>query len=130
MKKLLFVWCTVFVLASCNNNAVEKPDNLIDEAVMTDILYDLSIMEAIKAQNPYSATPTTNPKQYIFKKYKIDSVQFALSNRYYVSQIEQYKKMYDKVAERIEQEKQLADKAAANGNAAPAPSNAEAGQVQ
>lgn len=100
----------VLVLASCNHNAVEKPKNLIDENVMTDILYDLSIMEAIKSQSPYAPqNQSMNPKDYIFKKYKIDSLQFATSNRYYVSQIEEYKKMYEQVNERIEKEKKAAD---------------------
>ena len=100
----------VLFLASCNHNAVEKPKNLIDENVMTDILYDLSIMEAIKSQNPYAPqNQSMNPKDYIFKKYKIDSLQFATSNRYYVSQIEEYKKMYEQVNERLEKEKKAAD---------------------
>ena len=97
-------------LASCNHSAVEKPENLIEEDVMTDILYDLSIMEAIKSQNPYAPqNQSMNPKDYIFKKYKIDSLQFAASNRYYISQIEEYKKMYDQVNERLEKEKKVAD---------------------
>ncbi len=97
-------------LASCNHNAVEKPENLIEEDVMTNILYDLSILEAMKSQSPYAPqNQSMNPKDYIFKKYKIDSLQFATSNRYYVSQIEEYKKMYDQVNERIQKEKNAAD---------------------
>lgn len=100
----------VLFLASCNHNAVEKPENLIEEEVMTNILYDLSILEAMKSQNPYAPqNQSMNPKDYIFKKYKIDSLQFATSNRYYVSQIEAYKKMYDLVNERLEKEKKAAD---------------------
>ena len=97
-------------LASCNHNAVEKPENLIEEDVMTNILYDVSILEAMKSQSPYAPqNQSMNPKDYIFKKYKIDSLQFATSNRYYVSQIEEYKKMYDQVNERIQKEKNAAD---------------------
>ena len=100
----------VLFLASCNHNAVEKPENLIEEEVMTNILYDLSILEAMKSQNPYAPqNQSMNPKDYIFKKYKIDSLQFATSNRYYVSRIEAYKKMYDQVNERLEKEKKAAD---------------------
>ena len=100
----------VLFLASCNHNAVEKPENLIEEEVMTNILYDLSIMEAMKSQNPYAPqNQSMNPKDYIYKKYKIDSLQFATSNRYYISQIEEYKKMYEKVNERLEKEKKAAD---------------------
>jgi hypothetical protein len=77
---------------------------------MTNILYDLSILEAMKSQNPYAPqNQSMNPKDYIFKKYKIDSLQFSTSNRYYVSRIEAYKKMYDQVNERLEKEKKAAD---------------------
>ena len=110
MKKIIFILCLAIFLASCNHNEVEKPDNLIEEDVMTDILYDLSIMEAIKSQSPYAPqNQSMNPKDYIYKKYKIDSLQFATSNRYYISQIEEYKKMYEKVNERLEKEKKAAD---------------------
>ena len=103
MKKIILILSLVLFLASCNHNAVEKPENLIEEEVMTNILYDLSILEAMKSQNPYAPqNQSMNPKDYIFKKYKIDSLQFATSNRYYVSQIEAYKKMYDLVNERLE----------------------------
>ena len=131
MKNFLYAISLVLFLASCNHTTIEKPNNLIDEDVMTNILYDLSIMDAIKSQNPYDAkNQSINPKEYIFKKYKIDSLQFTESNRYYVSQIEQYKKMYDKVAERIEKEKATAEASEIKGNAAPSNSNTEAGQVQ
>ena len=110
MKKIILILSLVLFLASCNHNAVEKPENLIEEEVMTNILYDLSILEAMKSQNPYAPqNQSMNPKDYIFKKYKIDSLQFATSNRYYVSQIEAYKKMYDLVNERLEKEKKAAD---------------------
>ncbi|WP_309640909.1 DUF4296 domain-containing protein [Flavobacterium sp.] len=131
MKKYLCIICLVLFLSSCNHTTIEKPNNLIDEEVMTDILYDLSIMDAIKSQSPYDAkNQSINPKEYIFKKYKIDSLQFTESNRYYVSQIEQYKKMYDKVAERIEKEKATAEASETKKIPASSIPTAEAGQVR
>ncbi|NHM06674.1 DUF4296 domain-containing protein [Flavobacterium sp. CYK-4] len=128
MKKIILVLVPMLLLVGCNHNAVEKPSNLIDQETMVNILYDLSILEAIKAQNPYAPqNQNIQPKEYIFKKYKIDSVQFALSNRYYISQIEQYRKMYDEVAQRIETEKKQAEFKAPSANKA---NNQEAGQVQ
>jgi hypothetical protein len=44
---------------------------------MIDVMYDLSILDAIKYQNPSLETYKINPSQYIYKKYKIDSAQFA-----------------------------------------------------
>jgi hypothetical protein len=106
MKKIIATIIVLFVLVSCNNAPMAKPDNLIEEKVMTDILYDLTILDAIKSQNPYDTIKKNiKPKEYVFKKYKIDSLQFVKSNQYYISQIDQYKKMYDAIHERIENEK-------------------------
>jgi hypothetical protein len=76
--------------------------NLKDK--MIDVMYDLSILDAIKYQNPASLeTYKINPSQYIYKKYKIDSAQFAQSNIYYASNYKDYKEMYDEVIKRIDE---------------------------
>ena len=36
----------ILFLAACSKPAVEKPDNLIEEGKMVDIMYDLSLLEA------------------------------------------------------------------------------------
>ena len=89
---------------------VEKPDNLIDKKVMGDIYYDMSILEALKYQNPNSLYKNgINPKTYIYKKYKIDSLQFAKSNAYYAADYREYKKMYDALNDRLKKETTAVD---------------------
>jgi sensor c-di-GMP phosphodiesterase-like protein len=111
MKKLVFLFGAILLLVSCKNEVVEKPEKLIDEDQMVNIIYDLSILEAMKYQSSQSATPkyAINPKEYIYKKYHIDSLQFARSNHYYASDMGNYKKMYDKVNERIKAEQKQVD---------------------
>lgn len=131
MKRIFCIISLVLFLSGCHPGAVAKPDHLIDEDTMVDILYDLSIIDAIKAQNAYAPqNQSINPKEYIFKKYKTDSLQFTESNRYYVAQIEQYKKMYEKVAERIEQEKKIANPPQPAIEKPTKKATSEAGQVQ
>ena len=131
MKNIVCALSLVLFLASCNHVAVEKPSNLIEEDVMENIIYDLTLLEAIKSQNPYGEeNKTVNPKEYIYKKYHTDSIQFTESNRYYVSQIEQYKKMYDHVTQRMESQNKAAGATEANKDVKPAVANPEAGQVQ
>jgi predicted ATPase len=80
--------------------------SLVAEDKMIDVMYDLSILDAIKYQNPASLeTYKINPSQYIYKKYKIDSAQFAQSNIYYASNYKDYKEMYDEVIKRIDAKK-------------------------
>lgn len=104
MKRIIIIICLLFSVVSCNNNAVEKPNNLIDKDKMTDILYDMQLLEAIKSQNIHGGITTKKANEYIYKKYKIDSVQFAKSNKYYASDIEEYKKMFETIKERLNAE--------------------------
>jgi Domain of unknown function (DUF4296) len=126
MKKIIATVITLFVLVSCNNSPIAKPDNLIEEKVMTDILYDLAILDAIKSQNPYDTVKKNiKPKAFIYKKYNIDSLQFVKSNQYYISQIEEYKKMYETISERLQSEKTANDLLQKNsGKIAPSSSTA------
>jgi hypothetical protein len=106
MKSFYWIFIVLVISISCNNQPIEKPDNLIDEQKMTNILYDLTVLDAMKSQSPFdSVTQSIRPKEYIYKKYKIDSLQFVLSNQYYISQIETYKKMYESINERLQKEK-------------------------
>ena len=68
---------------------------------MVDMLYDLSVLEAMKSAHvaDYSSLPTN--KQLLKQKYKTDSITFAKSSQYYASDIRKYKKMYEKVKERL-----------------------------
>lgn len=103
MKRLLFFLSCFILLISCKNTTVEKPDNLIDEDKMVEILYDVSILEAIKVTNPKSLEiRKINSNKYIYQKYKIDSLQFVKSDLYYASDVTNYEKMYKKVIEKVE----------------------------
>jgi len=123
MKNILFFFSAILLLASCKNEVVEKPAKLIDEDQMVNIIYDLALLEAIKSQYQISATENqVNPKEYIYKKYNIDSLQFAQSNHYYASDIGNYKKMYDKVSQRLADQQKLADSLAKKNNKGNLPS--------
>ncbi|HMI05923.1 MAG TPA: DUF4296 domain-containing protein [Flavobacterium sp.] len=108
MKKVLFFLSVLFLGISCGKTAVTKPDKLIDKETMTKIIYDLSVMEAMKSRNPGSNENNVSP-DYIYKKYSIDSLQFAQNSQYYAADIGQYKEIYDKVAERMDKERKAAD---------------------
>jgi len=91
---------------ACGKSVVEKPDNLIAKDKMTDIIYDLSILEAMRSQKPLILEQNNiNSNTYIYKKYGIDSLQFEQSNRYYASNVEQYKAIYEEVSRRLEAQK-------------------------
>lgn len=110
MKKIILFLAVLVGSISCEKSAVPMPDNLIAKDKMTDIMYDLSILEAMKYQNlSLLATYNVNPSQYIFKKYNIDSAQFAQSNIYYASNYTDYNEMYNDVIKRVDAEKIVLD---------------------
>ena len=78
---------------------------MIDEEVMVDIMYDVSVLEAMKSQKAVVLEANKiNPNTYIYKKYKIDRLQFANSDKFYASDIKKYKAIFEKVNKRMEEE--------------------------
>ena len=107
MKANIFLFGFFILLVSCKDTA-SKPDNLIGEDQMVDIIYDLTVLDGIKSHDPQNLQ-SFNQNDFIYKKYKIDSLQFAKSNQFYASDIHKYKKMYQQVSERIEKDKKRID---------------------
>lgn len=106
MKKIFCFFIGLLILFSCQQTPVDKPDNLIDEDTMEDIIYDLAIMEAIKTNNPATLDKKNiTASTYIYDKYDIDSLQFVNSNHYYASDVHNYMKMYQRIEERLGKEK-------------------------
>lgn len=100
----------LILLVSCKEEVIQKPDQLVEKDVMVNVMVDLSILEAIKYQNPASLdTFKINPRDFIYKKYKIDSLQFAKSNVYYASDYEDYKLMFEQIVQRLDAKKKSAD---------------------
>lgn len=117
MKQILFLLVSLLVL-SCSKNPVPKPDNLLDEEVMVNIIYDVSILQAADGSMPYKLRDQNiEMDQYIFEKYKIDSATYRQNQRYYAADARKYKKIYKKVIERLEQEKaKVQEEANKSGN--------------
>jgi hypothetical protein len=63
----------------------------------------LSLLQAIKAQNISGGINKIGIDDYIYKKYKIDSIQLAQSNKYYASDMEEYKKIFAAVKTKLEE---------------------------
>jgi len=106
MKKILPFIIVLGILVGCKKELVKEPKRLINKEKMVDIMYDLALLDGMKVQDPtLSESLKISTNQYIFKKYKIDSVQFAQSNIYYAADYKQYEKMYNEVKARIEKNK-------------------------
>lgn len=92
------------VFISCSKNPVPKPDNLIEEEVMTDILFDISILQATEGAMPNKLdSENIQIESYIYEKYKVDSTTYYQNVRFYAADSEKYKKMHQEVMKRFDE---------------------------
>lgn len=106
MRKI-FLLIIISTLFSCGEEVIEKPVNLISKDKMTNILYDLAIINAAKSSGPQvMENMNFEPMEYIYNKYQIDSLQFVTSDLYYASLPLEYEDIYRKLENRITKEKE------------------------
>lgn len=112
MKQLKYI-LIILLLVSCNNNSIDrpkKPKNLIKKDKMADIIFDMSIFTAAKGVNKkLIERKGILPEEYVYKKYNIDSLQFAKSNEYYAYNLDSYEEIYDKVKQKLKKQKAYYD---------------------
>jgi hypothetical protein len=107
MNKIIYFFLIFAIANSCNNAIEKKPKKLLDRETMTNIFYDLAILESTQGYLPQILTKNQiTPKKFIYQKYKIDSLVFVQNNRYYASNVELYKRIYDDVYKKLTSEKE------------------------
>ena len=107
MKKLIYI---ILIFYSCGslNEENAKPNNLIPEDKMIDILYDMSLISVSKGINKRILENNgMKPKKYILKKYNIDSLQFVVSNEYYSKDLETYLSIYEEVLNKLQLNREI-----------------------
>ncbi len=89
----------MFGFMGCQNvKHPEKPENLIAEDKMVEVLADAYLVNAARSVD-YKTVRTKGLRldSLIYKKYDIDSLQFAQSNAYYADNLDTYIEMFKKV---------------------------------
>lgn len=105
LKKFIpYTIVLLFVVSCYQFKEPEKPKNLISKAEMVNILIDLKLIASVTAGDDIKVLDSNNvqSQKYIYKKYNIDSTQFALSNNYYAYHLEDYEEIYTKVKDSLE----------------------------
>ena len=110
MKNILFIFI-LFSFCACNENPVKTPENLLDEEVMIDILYDIAVLQAAESYVPdVISSKSIKVNSFIYDKYEIDSITYYQNHKYYAADVKKYKKMYTEVIDRIKSKtKELED---------------------
>lgn len=105
MKKAVLFFFGVFFL-SCGEKVVEQPENLIPKEKMTEILYDLAILNSGKSAFSSAFDKTgIDIMEFLYEKHDVDSTQFAQSDLYYASVPLEYQSIYEGVEALIEKRK-------------------------
>lgn len=100
MKYFLVFIVSVFM--GCESSRFKKPDNLMSEQQMINFLSDLMVLNAsrnFRIQRDNSKYFVSDSVLYAF--HKVDSVQFADSNRYYASKPKRYERIISRAQARI-----------------------------
>lgn len=92
------------VISACQNvEKTEKPDDLIAEDKMVEVLTEISIMTSARNFNKREFEATgIEPEEYIYEKFGIDSLQFDRSNAFYAENYMQYENIYRRVKENLQ----------------------------
>jgi len=105
MKKLAIILLSALAV-SCNNDTAPKPDHLLKEEEMVNIFYDITILQSMKSSLPNVLEENrVDVQHYVYKKYKIDSLTFAQNHTYYAADLKNYKKIQDRVTEKLNKDK-------------------------
>lgn len=104
LKRLILIFTIIFTAVACNKlKGPEKPKNLISKGMMVKILIDSKLITSASSKNKIIMRDSSlNSNDYIYEKYKIDSLQFALSNNYYAFHIDEYEDIYTRVSDSLE----------------------------
>ncbi|MFV0589797.1 MAG: DUF4296 domain-containing protein [Draconibacterium sp.] len=112
MKKR-FQWIVlllVFVAASCDKPVVPKPEHLIKESQMIDMLVDIHLAEATYTKFRYDTLMKDNSSvnfyYSVLDKYNVPDSVFERSFIYYASVPKNFDKMYRKVTSKLSEMEQ------------------------
>ncbi len=88
---------------SCGQVDQEKPENLIGEEKMADLIFELALFDASKVFVMKGETSRIGLDSESFYKYhNIDSTQFAVSNAYYAKQPKAYLRIASTAKKKLE----------------------------
>lgn len=103
MKKLFPVFIFLCLVSCQEIQRTPKPDNLIREEKMVDVLTEISLLHGARSYNKgLMEEKGIDPYPYIMEKFGIDSVQLVKSNNYYAENTKQYQRIYEKVKRRLD----------------------------
>ncbi|WP_432411932.1 DUF4296 domain-containing protein [Rasiella sp. SM2506] len=98
MKIVFYISLCLFFIGCQHIVKPEKPENLIPENTMVEILAEVYLGNAARSiDNTTMRRKGVKIDSFLFKKYNIDSLQFAKSNAYYAADLDMYNAIFQKI---------------------------------
>ena len=116
MRVFLAILICSLITGSCQNIPdVDKPEMLIQQDVMEDILYESVLLTGARGYRVSELKILgITPETYIYDKFDLDSTRYAQNIEYYTANIDLYKAMNERVLERVKRELNINDSIASN----------------
>lgn len=109
--KIRILLAIMMVVGACEEQLVEKPENLIPKDKMISMLYDIAVLNAAaEISSDVLLEHDIDPSAFVLEQYGVDSVLFAKSDLYYASLPKEYDAIYAAVKGRLDKEKERLDK--------------------
>jgi hypothetical protein len=109
-NKIISLLLLTFAIIACDKQYVEKPDQLIREKKMIDMLVDIQLAEAtfIHMRNDSIVRKSSSVNFYhsVLEKYNVPDSVFEKSFVYYASDTKRFEKMYREVVNRLSEMEQ------------------------
>lgn len=111
LSVLLGAW----LMQACSAVDDTKPDNLLPEETMVNILTDIHLAEARVGQMGLRSVDSSNIvynrlEKQIFRKYKLDTAQYNASYRYYSTHPREMEAVYKEITGRLQKKLDAAKK--------------------
>jgi len=111
MKKTLFIIALIGIaIIGCDREVIKKPNHLIKEKQMINMLVDIHLAEAtfVKMQNDTVVRKSSSASFYysVLAKYEVPDSVFEKSFLYYASSPKNFEKMYREVMNKLSETEQ------------------------
>lgn len=105
MKKSFFILLAGILLQACTSPVDPAPADLLPEKKMTAILVDIHILESrietLGLPHDTASNYFRAQQQQIFKKHQVKADKFFRSYDYYVTNVSELDKIYEKVVDSL-----------------------------
>ena len=101
MKQFLLIF-SVLVFISCSSKYGEKPEVLLSQDELEDVMFEMSIMQAAENTSRTDSGKIMDTYSYIKKRFGFDSTAIVSSTLYYANDYKEYEDMNKRVYKRLQ----------------------------